>query len=110
MIIELKDNSEVGFTARHPSYGLAEFAFCPEWKRGKLIGFHIIPMNQVNAGSDTYHVTCNADSFAVLSWEHKGIARPWCWLHFWCEEHKTQSQRVYVPDNSNCFVVFILNP
>jgi hypothetical protein len=108
----LKDGDTVSFDATDSkaptpgsSLGTAEFAFCPQWNRGKLKAVHITPMQQREV-SETFVVEGGfSDSFAVSSWTHKGIDAPRPWIWFWCKEHRCMGMRVYVPRNSSRFSV-----
>lgn len=114
--IELKDGDFVLFDPMDSKHigkgshlGRAEFQFCPIWRRGKLQEFFIYPLQQRNV-IHFYHVTTpkHCSSFSIQSWTHKGIDNPYLWHFSWCPNHRTQSVRVYVPRQSNCFSVQLL--
>jgi phenylpropionate dioxygenase-like ring-hydroxylating dioxygenase large terminal subunit len=107
--VELKDGDVVFFTPRTDNYGTAEFEICPVWKRKKLSEVWIYPAQQPDK-KEYYHISVGySASFGANSWTHKGIVAPKVWMFFWCAEHKTTAMRLYVPHNSNCFIVSILS-
>lgn len=110
----LKDGDEVSFDATDSkaptpgsSLGIAEFAFCPEWRRGKLKAVHIRAQQQRDVSERFVVESGVATSFTVSSWTHKGIDAPHPWIWFWCKEHRCMGMRVYVPRNSDHFSVHI---
>jgi hypothetical protein len=102
---ELKDGDEIEFVPFTKQYGIAEFAFCPVWKEGRVRELHIVPLQQPYGTKERWRVECNAQAFNLDSWTHKGVelCKPWIW--FWCEQHDCMGMRVYVPRNSGKFTV-----
>lgn len=107
---ELVDHDEVKFTAKTDQYGLAEFSFCPIYKRGKLVEMFIYPKQQPDV-KEYFHVDLSygPDSFMLGSWTHKGMSEPWVWFFKWCKEHKCQSFIAYAPPEATSFQVSCLS-
>ena len=108
----LKDSEKVYFDwhdskapSEGQSYGRAEFALCPIWKRGKIKELFIYHKQQRDIEFYYKIESGYADLLMIDSWV--GLESPKTWAHIWCKEHKTQTILVYVPNNSNYFQITI---
>ena len=95
----IKDGDFLPFVATTKKGGLAEFAICPQWKRGKLVKISIYPMQQDDMSYYYEWEGVGRDYFTVQSYQNLG--EPRIWMHYYCKEHKCQSMFVYVPSGSN---------
>ena len=83
----------VGMTQR---LGRAEFAICPQWKRGKLVKISIYPLQQEDR-SYFYEWEGNGKRYFTIQ-SYQNLDEPKIWMHSYCKEHKCQTMRVYVPN------------
>jgi len=102
--VELTLNSKISYIDVRPSYGRAQFQFCPVFKRGKMEKLFIVRAQQPE--EERYYVLNlkklgfkKTSSFSISSWS--GTDDPRAWQHFWCEEHKTICFDVYVPNGTD---------
>ncbi len=106
----LKDGDRVDFVAFTEKYGNAEFVFCLRFERGQIKKLFITPKQQPDA-KHRFEVDASygATGFHLSSYTHKGMDRPWPWIHFWCEEHKAFAFSAYVPKQATHFKVQTLS-
>lgn len=100
-LVELKLKDTISYKDIHPSYGRAEFEFCPVYKKGKLVEIWITPAQQETNKRYRIKMTYQPYSWQFTSWTHKGIENPRIWLQYWCKEHKALCMRVYVPPKTS---------
>lgn len=100
--VVLNDHGIVNYKPLHPKYGCTEFAFCFHYERGKLKKVYITPEQQ-DVTSVCYIVdNIYADGWSITSY---GVDEPRIWLGTLCKFHKSFSLRVYVPLNSDHFII-----
>lgn len=102
--VTIKSGESIPFVAMTKKYGRAEFCFCPIYKRGVLKQIHITPIQQPHAKCNYLIDDVHSDSFQINGRTYDSVY-PKIWLSFWCKEHKTQSFRCYVDENSKSFSV-----
>jgi hypothetical protein len=100
--LELKD--KIQYKPLHPSYGRAEFVFCPVFKYGKMKELFIFRRQQDE--DENYHLDLKKLGFKkticfdITSWSHK-TDDPHIWRNPYCKEHKCLAFWVYVPNNTD---------
>ncbi len=95
--IELKGGEYLPFIAMTKNRGCAEFQICSKYKRGKLVEVFIYPRQQENI-DHYYHWEGEATYMTIGGYE--GLGDPKVWFLQYCKEHKCQSMRIYVPNDS----------
>ena len=92
----------------------AQFDICPIWRGEKIVEVYIYPVDQPNA-KNYYYVKSEEEGFEGIDFEHlhykyetirgtqSRINFPIIWKTYWCNEHKTQAIRFYVPRHSQSF-------
>ena len=107
--IELNDKAIIEFNSMTKEYGRAEFSFCLKWKRGKLTDVWISPFQQPHSKSE-YHIGgLKCGGFRTYAWTYEGMENPWPWTYGWCNIHKCQFMRVYVPPHSSKLCIEVLS-
>lgn len=102
------EGSSIEYKCLDESYGRAEFALCPIWKKGRLVKLYIYPKQQKNM-KHFYSVEMDCDSINLMSWTYKNKKLPWAWMYVWCKEHKCMSIQVYVPPNTSKLTISALS-
>lgn len=106
MMKEINVLSIIKYKDVHPTYGRAEFTFCPVFKRGYLHKLWIYRKQQGEPGGfvfDVYKEYPRINQFAIKAWIHK-TESPRIWQNGWCKEHNCVQFDVYVPKNTSRIV------
>lgn len=85
-------------------YGRAEFSICTKWKRGRISDIWISRMQQKEGCGELYHINVVSKSRS-LSFGYESHV----WFSCWCQEHKAQNLRAYVPNNTDMLLVSLLS-
>jgi hypothetical protein len=96
--VELSCGDLIPFVDVSDRLGRAEFIICPQWKRGKLVGISIYPMQQEDMSCYYEWKGEGVNCFYLQSYQ--SLEEPKVWMHSYCKEHKCQSLRLYVPRNA----------
>jgi len=100
-MIEVDDWISVPFqwkdtTPGGKNLGRAEFQVCLKFRDGEVNEFWVYPKQQRDK-TEYWHRSAPCDKFfAIRSFEK--LDEPWVWMVSWCEEHKTHTMNLYVPD------------
>ncbi len=94
----IKDGDFMPFIGRTQKLGRAEFAICPQWKRGKLVKISIYPLQQEDRSYYYEWEGHGKRNFTIQS--YCNLDEPKVWMHSYCREHKCHSMRVYVPNGA----------
>jgi hypothetical protein len=105
--IELKDSESIEFVDVTPKYGRAEFVICAKYKNGKIVELFIYPAQQEDIKN--YYVWRGSGATDLMIGCFHGLDNPKIWLFSYCKEHKGQSFRIYVPDNSKFLHLEVLS-
>jgi hypothetical protein len=93
----LKIGNKIRFVRNDPMWGVAEFVFCPIFKRGKMKEMHIYRKQQEKKEHFVIDLKkYKVSEFEIASWTHK-TDHPRVWRNSWCDEHKTIAFEVYPP-------------
>lgn len=105
-IRELKSRETISFVPMTTYFGRAGFVFCLKYEDIKLTNIFITPKQQPFS-KERFVINCyeNIKYLFTTSWIHKYIQPPDIWRHFWCPDHQAPAFELYVPNNSDCFLV-----
>jgi hypothetical protein len=104
--IKLEGNKCLSFINSTPKLGRAEFQICSKYKRKKLAELFIYLEQQENIDY-YYYWQGKANGLYLGSWND--LNKPEPWFFGYCEEHKCQTMRMYVPNNSKYLFFEILS-